>query len=138
MTTTTIATAAALRASDADREHAAGVIHAAAGAGMLTLDEAAERLGTVYASRFRDELTGLIADLPVGAPVFGSGKPGLLGWLSVTVLSLLTLTAPLRALARRHRVVTALLVVTAVVALGAAIGLLGDGGEHDEHEFLRH
>ncbi|MEP6697475.1 MAG: DUF1707 domain-containing protein, partial [Pseudonocardiales bacterium] len=58
--------AAAVRASDADREHVARILRAAAGEGLLTLDEADERLAVAYAARFRDELEPLTADLPYG------------------------------------------------------------------------
>lgn len=58
--------APAVRASDADREHVARILRAAAGEGLLTLDEADERLAVAYAARFRDELEPLTADLPYG------------------------------------------------------------------------
>ncbi|MDP9241249.1 MAG: DUF1707 domain-containing protein [Actinomycetota bacterium] len=56
----------AVRASDADREHFARILRAAAGEGLLTLDEADERLAAAYAARFRDELDPLTVDLPYG------------------------------------------------------------------------
>lgn len=56
----------AVRASDADREHVARILRAAAGEGLLTLDEADDRLAVTYAARFRDELVPLTADLPYG------------------------------------------------------------------------
>ncbi len=52
-----------LRASDADREHAAELIRHAAGEGRLTLDELEERLNTVYETRTRRELDRLTADI---------------------------------------------------------------------------
>lgn len=55
-----------VRASDADREHVARILRAAAGEGLLTLDEADDRLAVVYAARFRDELEPVTADLPHG------------------------------------------------------------------------
>lgn len=58
--------APAVRASDSDREHVARILRAAAGEGLLTLDEADERLVVVYAARFRDELEPVTADLPYG------------------------------------------------------------------------
>ncbi len=57
---------AAIRASDADREHVARILRAAAAEGLLTLDEADERLATVYAARFRTELEPVTTDLPYG------------------------------------------------------------------------
>jgi hypothetical protein len=53
-----------VRASDEERETVARILHLAAGAGMLTLDETVERLGRAYAARTREELVPLTADLP--------------------------------------------------------------------------
>jgi hypothetical protein len=55
-----------LRTSDTEREQVAEILRAAMGEGRLTLEEGEERLGTVYAARFRDELAPLTADLPDG------------------------------------------------------------------------
>jgi len=57
---------ATIRASDADREHLARILRAAAAEGLLTLDEADERLAVTYAARFRAELEPLTTDLPHG------------------------------------------------------------------------
>jgi hypothetical protein len=57
-----------VRASDAEREQYAGRVREATGEGRLTLDEGDERLARVYAARFRDELPGLVADLPTAHP----------------------------------------------------------------------
>jgi len=57
---------AAIRASDADREHVARILRAAAAEGLLTLDEADDRLAVTYAARFRAELDPLTTDLPHG------------------------------------------------------------------------
>lgn len=54
-----------LRASDADREHAAEVLRGAAGAGRLTVDELDERLDAAFAARTRGELEALVADVVV-------------------------------------------------------------------------
>lgn len=53
-----------IRASDAERERVANIISAAAGNGLLTLDEADERQATAYAARYRHDLAPLTADLP--------------------------------------------------------------------------
>jgi hypothetical protein len=55
-----------LRASDTEREQVAEILRAAMAEGRLTLEEGEERLGSVYAARFRDELAPLTADLPDG------------------------------------------------------------------------
>jgi hypothetical protein len=53
-----------LRTSDTEREQVAEILRAAMAEGRLNLEEGEERLGTVYAAKFRDELTPLTADLP--------------------------------------------------------------------------
>ena len=53
-----------LRTSDTEREQVAAVLRAAMTEGRLTLEEGEERLGQVYAAKFRDELAPLTADLP--------------------------------------------------------------------------
>lgn len=53
-----------VRASDADRERVASIVSVAAGQGMLTLEEADERLGRVWAARYVAELAPVTADLP--------------------------------------------------------------------------
>jgi hypothetical protein len=58
-----------IRASDADRERVARILRAATGEGLLTLDEADERLAAAYATRYVHELGPLTADLP------GQGRP---------------------------------------------------------------
>ncbi|HEX8627333.1 MAG TPA: DUF1707 domain-containing protein [Catenuloplanes sp.] len=60
-----------LRASDAEREQVAAILRAAMTEGRLTLEEGEERLGHLYAARFRDELGPVTADLPDG------GRPAL-------------------------------------------------------------
>ncbi|GAA2007416.1 DUF1707 domain-containing protein [Nakamurella flavida] len=60
------------RASDADRAYVSQVVHRAVGMGMLTLDEADDRLGAVYAAQYRTELAALVDDLPVDEPAMGA------------------------------------------------------------------
>ncbi|MFI5933634.1 DUF1707 domain-containing protein [Actinoplanes sp. NPDC051494] len=55
-----------LRTSDAEREQVATILRSAMAEGRLTLEEGEQRMATVYASRFRDELGPLTADLPNG------------------------------------------------------------------------
>jgi hypothetical protein len=57
-----------LRAADADRERVASLIQAAGGEGRLSLEEVEDRLSTVYATKYTDELDGLTADLPKPVP----------------------------------------------------------------------
>jgi hypothetical protein len=53
-----------LRASDAERETYAEKVRKAVGEGRLTMSEGDERMRTVYATLYRDELAPLVADLP--------------------------------------------------------------------------
>ncbi|MEV4703462.1 DUF1707 domain-containing protein [Actinoplanes sp. NPDC049316] len=57
---------ARLRTSDSEREQVAEILRAAMAEGRLTLEEGEERLGQVYAAKYRDELYPLTADLPDG------------------------------------------------------------------------
>jgi hypothetical protein len=54
-----------LRASDADRERIANVLHQAVGEGRLTIHELDERLQGVYAAKTLGDLVPFTADLPV-------------------------------------------------------------------------
>jgi hypothetical protein len=69
------ATAGRVRASDGEREAYAEVVREATGDGRLSLDEGDERLAAVYATRFRDELPPLVADLP-GHDLPGAARAG--------------------------------------------------------------
>jgi len=53
-----------IRASDADREQVAAVLHQAIAEGRLTLAEVDERLRSVYAAKTFGELRPIIRDLP--------------------------------------------------------------------------
>lgn len=54
-----------LRASDADRERVAKILHDAMGEGRLTLAEVDERLKSAYEAKTLGDLVPLTADLPV-------------------------------------------------------------------------
>ncbi len=55
-----------IRASDSEREYVARIMQAAAAQGLLSLDEADERMAAVYGARTRADLVPLTADLPEG------------------------------------------------------------------------
>ncbi|WP_170323768.1 DUF1707 domain-containing protein [Cryptosporangium phraense] len=55
-----------IRSSTAEREKIVSILRAAAEAGLLSLDEADERMAACYQSQYRDELAPLVADLPDG------------------------------------------------------------------------
>ncbi|WP_173153604.1 DUF1707 domain-containing protein [Phytohabitans suffuscus] len=55
-----------VRASDAEREQMATILRAAMTEGRLDLAEGEERLARAYGATYRDELRGLVTDLPDG------------------------------------------------------------------------
>jgi hypothetical protein len=64
-----------LRASNADRERVAGVLHTAMAEGRLTVGELQERLDAVYASKTVGELEPLTRDLPGHQPLAAAPSP---------------------------------------------------------------
>lgn len=120
------------RASDADREQAARVIHEAAGLGMLRLDETEERLAAVYAAQFRPELATLVADLPVTDSTPGTSRTVVERLRQLAAL-LVMLVVAAAGWARQHRVAAVLIglvVAGLVAALVVAFGVdAGGGGE---------
>ena len=53
-----------MRASDEDRQRVMAALERHTGAGRLTLDEFAERVGVVADARTLDELASVVSDLP--------------------------------------------------------------------------
>ncbi|MBW0115085.1 DUF1707 SHOCT-like domain-containing protein [Pseudonocardia abyssalis] len=109
-----------VRASHADRERVAAVLHAAAGHGQLTLDEVDERLAAAYAARYRGELEILTADLPAG-PAADRDPPG---WPAVRSAAVMQLHRSLAVAADRHRSVRAVLAHPWIAAVIAVVVLL--------------
>ena len=109
-----------LRVSDADRDRAVSELSVAFQAGRITADEFDQRSGQALAARTGNELTALLADLPVErAPA--------------------THTAPERA----HRVLATRVALTAgAAAIGfgavAAASALSQGPTLQQREILRH
>ena len=62
----------AVRASDAERERTVDLLRTHAGDGRLSLEELAQRIDATYASRTREELETVTADLPLA--VTGPGQ----------------------------------------------------------------
>jgi hypothetical protein len=76
MTNTTDGTTG-VRASNGDRERVASILRAAAAEGLLTLDEADERLAGAYGAKYRHELEPLTADLPdAGRRLYAASPEG--------------------------------------------------------------
>ncbi|WP_091294262.1 DUF1707 SHOCT-like domain-containing protein [Amycolatopsis xylanica] len=69
-----------MRASDADRERVAQVLHGALAEGRITINELEERLSTVYAAKTLGELKPVTADLPVGSAAIEPATTRALGF----------------------------------------------------------
>jgi hypothetical protein len=64
-----------MRASDADRERVAQVLHGALAEGRITMDELEERLTTVYAAKTLGDLAPVTTDLPTSPTSSASLEP---------------------------------------------------------------
>ena len=140
-----VPTAIRLRASDADRQQTVHVLQDAAARGLLTQNEAGERMATAYAAQYLDELPPLAADLPPVAPPVPTAP----GWRALVTLLLLQVRAGVAYLTadgwRSRRALAALavllvvvaglttLVVAGVVDGGGPGGVDGHGGFAGEH-----
>jgi hypothetical protein len=130
---TLAATPTRLRASDADRQTTVHLLQDAAARGLLTPDEAGERMAAAYAAQHLDELPPLTADLPPVAPP----PPAAPGWRALLTLLVLQARAGYAYLtadgwrSRRALVASAVL----LVLLGGLVTLVvlgsGDGGGPD-------
>jgi hypothetical protein len=63
-----------MRASDDDRQRVVAALEEHTGAGRLTLDEFAERVGVVAGARTLGELAAVVSDLP-GDPISPASAP---------------------------------------------------------------
>src|SRR4051812_36564444 len=129
---TDVPTPTRLRASDADRQQAVHALQDAAARGLLTQDEAGERMAAAYAAQHLDELPPLTADLPPVAPP----APAAPGWRALLTLLLLQVRAGYAHVTangwRSRRALVAIAVL--VVVLGGLVALtvtgFGDVGGH--------
>jgi hypothetical protein len=108
--------AGAIRCSNAERERAGAAVQEAAGAGRLTMEETEERLGKVYAARYRHELEAFTADLPAVT------KPA--GWGLVFAMAREQFADDLTALTSRDRGRRTVAVRTVVIALAVLMFLM--------------
>ncbi len=90
------ASGAGMRASDADRDRAAGVLNAAFAEGRLTSGEHDQRLNAAYAARTWQQLRQLTADLPApaGATADPVPRPGIAAGPDLCLLCLLLIVCP--------------------------------------------
>jgi len=123
-------TATRLRASDTDRQRTVHLLQDAAARGLLTQDEAGERMAAAHAAQHLDELPPLTADLPPVAPP----APTAPGWRALITLLLLRVRADVAYLTadglRSRRALAAMAVLLVVLAglVTLVVAALGDGG----------
>jgi hypothetical protein len=110
-----------IRASDAERAATVEVLKDAVAQGLLEPDEGSERMATAFATRFRDELPAIMADLPpLTIPVLATPP----GWRHIGS----AVAVQLRHEAHATRVAgvrSQRLLVTVLVAVLVAVVLLG-------------
>jgi hypothetical protein len=131
-TDTLVPPPARLRASDTDRQQTVHLLQDAAARGLLTADEAGERMAAAYAAQHLDELPPLTADLPAVAPP----APTAVGWRALVTLLLLQIRAGYAYLTanglRSRRALAAMAVLLVVLAglVALVVAGVGDGGGH--------
>ena len=82
------------RASDADRDAAAGLLNAAFADGRLTAGEHEERLSAAYAARTWQQLGQLTADLPAPPAASGQAAVGMFARADLCLLCVLLVACP--------------------------------------------
>ena len=82
------------RASDADRDAAAGLLNEAFAEGRLTADEHDQRLSAAYAARSRQQLHQLTADLPAPPGAADRVAPGVFAGVDLCLLCALLIVCP--------------------------------------------
>jgi hypothetical protein len=116
---------ARLRAADTDRQATVHLLQDAAARGLLTPDEAGERMAAAYAAQHLDELPPLTADLPAVTPP----APDAPGWRALAALLLLQVRAGFAYLTangwRSRRALAAMAVLVVVLGGLVALGVLG-------------
>jgi hypothetical protein len=82
------------RASDADRDAAAGLLNEAFAEGRLTADEHDQRLSAAYAARSWQQLHQLTADLPAHPGAAARMAPGVFAGVDPCLLCALLIVCP--------------------------------------------
>jgi hypothetical protein len=80
-----------MRASDEDRQRVVAALERHTGAGRLTLDEFAQRVGVVSDARTLDELAAVVSDLPAEEPPAEKQRRELLLVFAVALVTLVLL-----------------------------------------------
>jgi DUF1707 SHOCT-like domain len=91
-----VTSGAQMRASDADRDAAAGLLGAAFAEGRLTAEEHGERLSAAYTAHTVAQLRQLTADLPAapGTRTPRTARPGMSAEPDLCLLCLLLIVCP--------------------------------------------
>jgi hypothetical protein len=118
-----------MRASDADRHATVLVLQDAMARGLLTPDEAGERMAAAFAAVHRGDLEPMTADLP-HPPAKTGGSPG---WRILTMMAIEQLRALFRhndtgRLNRARVALAVLLAILLLLVLGLSAIDLSDGG----------
>jgi hypothetical protein len=134
-----------IRASQAERTATVELLEDAVVRGLLEPDEGSERMAAAFATRFRDELPAITADLP---PLTISAVPAEPGWrhvgsaLAVQLRHEAQATRVAGVRSRRFLATVLVAVLVAVVMLGLLVTLGGlvdhglfDGGGFDGGAF---
>jgi hypothetical protein len=126
-----------LRASDAERLAAARIVQDGVARGCLRFEEGGERLAAVWASRWRDELPPLTADLPP-APVPAPPPDAAPGWQTLGTLAMAQVRHSLARtptgnprLNRAIAVAAVLLTLLVFIGLATAAAHAGFDGPHN-------
>jgi hypothetical protein len=82
------------RASDSDRDAAAGLLNEAFAEGRLTADEHDQRLSAAYAARSWQQLHQLTADLPAPPDAADRNMPGIFAGADLCLLCVLLVVCP--------------------------------------------
>jgi hypothetical protein len=140
----------AMRASDGDREHAAGMLRDAYAAGRIDLEELRGRADAAYSATTWGELRDLTADVPSGqagscaasgaGSAAGASRPGHAprrpsAAIWVAALIWVTIAAAAHTAAAIPLVVCSLFLLRAASACCAEVSLIAVG--HAEHPVLR-
>jgi cbb3-type cytochrome oxidase subunit 3 len=104
-----MASRAALRASDADRERVAERLRQAAAEGRLLTEELEHRLEASFSARTYGQLNAIVADLP-GRHLSAPAEAGKLTWARPALAAVIAVAATLA-------VIVAVLAVTGVLAM---------------------
>jgi hypothetical protein len=115
-----------LRASDAERAATIAVLQDAIARGLLTPDEGSDRMAAVYASRFRNELPAVVADLPPRP----ASVPTAPGWRALGQQTVLQVRQTVQSVPTRNPRANAALAIALAVLLMLTVVMIGVAAAH--------